>query len=111
MVSSILCRDHLTQEETLTNKLDIKPNPPTAIGKIKDLLIAKVYACKTPGSAAPATCRTCVAPAPIIVAGLIPGANFGISSISVFVNIFCATLIDMAPPRELKKMAIASMFC
>lgn len=86
-------------------------NPPTQMGKMKALSIAKVYACKTPGSAAPATSRTCVAPAPMISAGLIPGASFGTSSMSVFVKMFCATLIDKAPPRELKKMAMASVFC
>lgn len=81
------------------------------MGSMKERSIAKVYACKTPGNAAPATSRTCVAPALMISAGLIPGANFGSSSISVFVKMFCAILIDMAPPSELKKMAIASILC
>lgn len=79
------------------------------MGKIKARLIAKVYACRTPGNCpGGVTSLTWVAPAAMIVAGLTPVVCFGISWMRVLEKMFWAMEMEKAPPRELKKMAMAS---
>jgi len=54
------------------------------------------------------TSRICVAPAAMMSAGSTPLVYLGISTISVLEKMFWAMEMEMAPPRELKKMATAS---
>lgn len=44
-------------------------------------------------------------------AGSMPVVYLGISVISVLEKMFWAMEMEMAPPRELKKMAMASVVC
>ena len=81
-----------------------------AIGRMNALVSEYVYAIKTPPSwSEDTTSRMCVAPAAMITAGLTSGAYFGIDLMRVLLKTFWAMEMEMAPPRELKKMTNASV--
>jgi hypothetical protein len=83
--------------------------PPTAIGRMKALVSAMLYARSTPWSwSGGVTSLMKVAPALMIFCALRPVVCLGISSMSLLEKMFCAMEMEMAPPSELKKMAIAS---
>jgi len=67
-----------------------------------------MYASNTPGrSAGETTFLRYAAPALMTVSGLTSGAYLGRLDFRPLEKMFCAIEMAMAPPRELKKMAMA----
>ena len=82
---------------------------PVTTGMMKADVTALLYASSTPGSCSGiTTSRICVAPAATTAEGFTSGAYWGSFWISLLRKMFWAAEMEIAPPRVLKKMVIAS---